>query len=40
MNLVKYLVCEHVDLINGQPANDGIDAITGLPELNSFAYTF
>ncbi len=40
MALVKYLVCEHVDLLNGEMVNSGIDAKTGLPELNSFAYTF
>ena len=40
MNLLKYLVCDHVDLIDGERSNDGVDAITGLPELNAFAYTF
>lgn len=39
MHLVKYLVCDHVDLIDGEPAPLGIDAVSGLPELNSFAYT-
>jgi hypothetical protein len=38
MNLLKYLVCEHTDLKDGQPINNGIDASTGLPELNPFAY--
>lgn len=40
MNLLKYLVCDHVDLKDGEPINNGIDAATGLPELNAFAYTF
>lgn len=39
MNLLKYLVCDHVDLKDGEPTNDGIDA-TGLSELNAFAYSF
>ena len=40
MNLLKYLVCDHVDLKDGEPVNNGIDARTGLPELNPFAYAF
>ena len=40
MNLLNYLVCKHVDLKDGTPINSGIDAATGLPELNAFAYTF
>jgi len=39
MNLLKYLVCEHIDLEDGEPTSDGIDAQTGLPELNPFAYS-
>ncbi len=38
MNLLKYLVCDHVDLKEGEPVSIGIDARTGLPELNPFAY--
>jgi len=38
MHLVKHLVCDHVDLVNGEPTSLGIDAQTGQPELNQFAY--
>jgi len=40
MNLVKYLALEHVELEKGEPVpgSMGIDATTGLPELNPFAY--
>lgn len=38
MHLLKYLVCDHVDLVNGDPASLGIDAQSGQPELNQFAY--
>ena len=37
MHLVKYLACDHVDLIDGEVAPLGIDNF-GLPELNPFAY--
>lgn len=40
MNLLKYLVCDHVDMKDGEPTNNGIDANTGLNELSSFAYAF
>ena len=38
MNLVKYLACDHVDQVEGEPAQLGIDAATGMPELNPFAH--
>lgn len=38
MHLVKYLVCDHVDMVEGEPASLGIDAQTGQVELNQFAY--
>lgn len=38
MHLVKYLACDHVDQIDGEPTPLGIDALSGLPELNPFAY--
>ncbi len=40
MNLLKYLVCDHIDMKDGEPTNNGVDANTGLNELNSFAYAF
>jgi hypothetical protein len=38
MHLLKYLVCDHVDLVNGDPTSLGIDAQSGQPELNQFSY--
>jgi hypothetical protein len=38
MHLVKYLACDHIDLIDGEPTPLGIDAVSRLPELNPFAY--
>ncbi len=38
MNLVKYLALDHVELEDGEPVPLGIEAETGLAELNPFAY--
>ena len=38
MHLLKYLCCDHVDLIDGEPAPLGVDGMTGLIELNPFAH--
>jgi len=38
MNLLKYLVLDRVEVQDGEPLPVSIDATTGLPELNPFAY--
>lgn len=38
MNLLKYLVLEYVEISGGEPVAVNVDAASGLPELNPFAY--